>query len=95
MEELDEQSINAAIILENRVNERIREAIRHDVRKIVVELVNELLRREKGAMIMEVTTSLNQMLKGFVDERRKPLWEHNQEDFKEFEDAIREQTKTV
>lgn len=92
MEELSNQDINAAIILENRVNERIREAIRHDVRKIVVELVNELMRREKGAMIMEVTTSLNQMLKSFVDERRKPLWESNMEDFKEIDDAVREQT---
>jgi len=34
-EELDQQAVDAAIILENRVNERIREAVRHEVRAIV------------------------------------------------------------
>jgi len=81
MEELNDQDVNAAIILENRVNERIKASIRHEVRHIVTELVNELLRREKGAMLMEVTVSVNQMLKSFIDERRKPLWDSTPEEF--------------
>ena len=80
-EELDQQAVDAAIILENRVNERIRAAVRHEVREIVIKLVNELFREHKGAMIMEITTSINQMLRGFIEQERKPLWESTPEEF--------------
>ena len=73
--------VNAAIILENRVNERIKAAIQGEVRQLVTSITHDVLRKEKGAMIMEVTTSINQMLKSFVDERRKPLWEATPEEF--------------
>jgi len=80
-EELDQQAVDAAIILENRVNERIRDAVRHEVREIVITEVNRLFREHKGAMIMEVTTSINQMLRGFIEQERKPLWEFKPEEF--------------
>jgi hypothetical protein len=79
-EELNQQAVDAAIILENRVNERIRAAIRHEVRDIVIETVNGLFREHKGAMIMEITTSINQMLRGFIEQERKPLWEFTPEE---------------
>jgi len=30
---------------------------------------------------MEVTTSINQMLRGFIEQERKPLWEFKPEEF--------------
>ncbi len=79
-EELDQEAVDAAIILENRVNERIREAVRREVRELVITEVNRLFREHHGSLVMEVTTSINQMLRSFVEEERKPLWESTPEE---------------
>jgi predicted transcriptional regulator len=79
-EELDQQAVDAAIILENRVNERIKTAVRHEVKELVLQEVSRLLRDHKGAMLMEITTSINQMLRGFIEQERKPLWESTPEE---------------
>jgi len=80
-EELDQQAVDAAIILENRVNERIREAVQHEVRAIVTAQVNQMFNQCKTSMLMEITTSINQMLRGFIEQERKPLWEFKPEEF--------------
>ncbi len=79
-EELDQEAVDAAIILENRVNERIREAVRHEVRELVITEVNRLFREHHGSLVMEVTTSINQMLRGFIEQERRPLWESTPEE---------------
>ena len=81
MEELDQAAVDSAIILENRIRERIREELRHVLDSTVRQQVNEILRREKGSLVMEVTASINQMLRGFIEQERKPLWESTPEEF--------------
>lgn len=80
-EELDQQAVDAAIILENRVNERVREAVRHEVKAMVTAQVNQMFNQYKTSMLMEITTSINQMLRGFIEQERKPLWESTPEEF--------------
>ncbi len=80
MEELDQAAIDSAIILENRIRERIREELKHVLDSTVRQQVNEMLRREKGSLVMEVTASINQMLRGFIEQERKPLWESRPEE---------------
>ena len=79
-EELDQQAVNAAIILENRVRERIRDEVELVVRELVIDQVRASFGVEKGAIIMEITTSINQMLRGFIEQERKPLWESTPEE---------------
>jgi len=80
MTDEEKQAVDAAIILENRVNERVRDAVESIVRGLVVDQVRASLAVEKGAMIMEITTSINQMLRGFVEQERKPLWQSTPEE---------------
>ncbi len=80
-EELDQQAIDTAIILENKVRERVRDEVEHVVRELVVDQIRASLAVEKHAMIMEITTSINQMLRGFIEQERKPLWESTPEEF--------------
>lgn len=81
MKELDQAAVDSAIILENKIRERIREELKYTLGATVREQVSEMLRREKGSMIMEVTASINQMLRSFVEQERKPLWESTPEEF--------------
>ena len=80
-EELDQQAIDSAILLENRIRERVREEAGYAIRSTVETEVRRLFSEHKGAMLMEITTSINQMLKNFVAEERKPLWESTPEEF--------------
>jgi hypothetical protein len=88
-DELDQSAVDAAIILENRVNERIREAVQHEVRAAVTAQVNQMFNQCKTSMLMEITTSINQMLRGFIEQERKPLWEFKPEEFKGISDDTR------
>ena len=81
MEELDQAAVDSAIILENRIRERIREELKYVLDSTVRQQVSEILRREKGSLVMEVTASINQMLRGFIEQERKPLWESTPEEF--------------
>lgn len=88
-DELDQSAVDAAIILENRVNERIREAVQHEIRAVVTAQVNQMFNQCKTSMLMEITTSINEMLRGFIEQERKPLWEFKPEEFKGISDDIR------
>jgi len=81
MTDEEKQAVDAAIILENRVQQRVRDEVEFIVREIVVDQIRASLAIEKGAMIMEITTSINQMLRGFVEQERKPLWQSTPEEF--------------
>lgn len=80
MEELDQAAVDSAIILENRMRERVQHEVKFVVREMVENEVHRLLQQAKGAMIMEVTTSINQMLRGFIEQERRPLWESTPEE---------------
>lgn len=88
-DELDQSAVDAAIILENRIRERVQNEVHSVVRELVLSEVNNILRQAKGAMIMEITTSINQMLRGFIEQERKPLWEFKPEEFKGISDDTR------
>lgn len=79
-EELNQESVDAAIILENKVRERVRAEVQYVVKEMVTTEVHRLLQQAKGAMTMEITVSINQMLRGFVEQERKPLWESTPEE---------------
>lgn len=107
-EELTKEAVDAAIILENRIRERVAEAVKYSVREVVQDEVGRLISQQKGALIMEITMSINQMLRGFIEQERKPLWETRPEDIgltpedlnthmlgKEIDHAIRKQETSL
>jgi hypothetical protein len=81
MEELDQAAVDSAIILENKIRERIREELKYILDATVREQVNKMFREQKGSLVMEVTASINQMLRSFIEQERKPLWESTPEEF--------------
>jgi hypothetical protein len=80
MEELDQAAVDSAIILENKIRERIREELKYILDATVREQVNKMFREQKGSLVMEVTASINQMLRSFIEQERKPLWESTPEE---------------
>jgi predicted transcriptional regulator len=78
--EITQEGLDSAILLENRIRERIREETNHILKELVASEVRKLFLDHKGVLLMEITTSINQMLRGFIDEKRKPLWESTPEE---------------
>ncbi len=74
-EELTQEAVDAAIILENKVRERVQQEVNYVVGELVEAEVHRLMTQQKTVMLMEITTAINQMLRSFVEEERKPLWE--------------------
>jgi hypothetical protein len=83
-EELTNEAVDAAVILENRVNERVEKevekALASRLRKAVVAEVVKAISEEKQNMMMEISITVGKALRASELEGRKPLWESTPEE---------------
>ena len=77
MEELDNQALDAALILEDRLKERVLNVVQKVVINIVGREIHAAIEREKAAMITEITLSIGKALQSIEKDGRVPLWETN------------------
>jgi hypothetical protein len=84
-EELTNEAIDAAIILENKVNERVEKEVEKvlasRLRRAVVAEVVKAISEEKQNMMMEISITVGKALRSSELEGRKPLWESTPEEF--------------
>jgi hypothetical protein len=83
-EELTQEAVDAAVILENRVNERVEKEVEKvlasRLRKAVVAEVVKAIGEEKHNMMMEISITVGKALRASEMEGRKPLWESTPEE---------------
>ena len=83
-EELTKEAIDAAVILENKVNERVEKQVALNLnsmlRKAVKEEVQRAIHEEKHNMMMEISITVGKALRASELEGRKPLWESTPEE---------------
>jgi hypothetical protein len=79
MEDLDQVSIDTAVILDEKVNERVKNITNTYLGEVLGKLISmEFDKRfnvEKEKMLMEVAITAGKILGRAADENRKPLWE--------------------
>ena len=73
----DNQAIDAALILEDRLKERVQRIVERVVVNIVGREIHAAIDREKQAMITEITLSIGKALQSMEKDGRTPLWESN------------------
>ena len=83
-EELTKEALDAAVIFENKVNERVEKevekALASRLRKAVVAEVVKAISEEKQNMMMEISITVGKALRASELEGRKPLWESTPEE---------------
>lgn len=83
-EELTNEAIDSAIILENKVKERVeREVnriINRDLSKLMAHEVDKAFMAYKDSMLMEISITVGKIMRHTEEENRKPLWESTPEE---------------
>jgi hypothetical protein len=83
-DDLTKDAVDAAIILENKVNERVEKQVALNLnsmlRKAVKEEVQKAISEEKHNMMMEISIAVGKALRASEIEGRKPLWESTPEE---------------
>ena len=83
-EELTNEAVDAAIILENRVNERIEKevtrVINRELSKLISFEVDKAFMAYKNSMMMEISVTVGKIMRHTEEENRKPLWESTPEE---------------
>lgn len=74
-EEFDQEAVDSAIILENKIKERVRDIVGIEVAKAADRLVREAFSTYKKEMMLEMSITIGKMLRVVDEEERKPLWE--------------------
>jgi hypothetical protein len=78
-DELDQEAVDSAIILENKVNERVEREVNkflsRQVEKMVANEVHKAFATYKKEMMLEISITIGKMLRVADEEERKPLWE--------------------
>lgn len=80
-EELNQESVDAAIILENKIKERVQEIVVYEINKTVVNIIGKVFKQQQEAMMMEIAIKLGQIMRTTEKEHRRPLWDSKPEDF--------------
>lgn len=80
-EELNQESVDAAIILENKIKERVQEIVVYEINKTVVNIMGKVFKQQQEAMMMEIAIKLGQIMRTTEKEHRRPLWDSKPEDF--------------
>lgn len=75
--ELDNQALNAALILEEKLEERVKVIVQSVVVNIIGKEIHAAIEREKTAMMTEITLSIGKALQSIEKDGRVPLWEIN------------------
>lgn len=81
MNEMTNQETDTALILENELKRRVREVVAQVAADIVRKEMREEFRKQKEAMLMEVSITVGKHLRLIENEGRKPLWEATPEEF--------------
>jgi hypothetical protein len=83
-EELTNEAVDSAVILENRVNERVRKEVALTLNGVLKQAVTDEVRRifkeQKEIMLMEIAITVGKTLRTSDAEYRKPLWESTPEE---------------
>lgn len=79
--ELNQEAVDSALILENRLQERVAKIVEKVVVNIVGKEIHEALNREKQALLTEIIMTVGKSLQVIEKEGRKPLWEATPEEF--------------
>ena len=81
MNEMTNQETDTALILENELKRRVQEVVGSIAYDIVRKEMREEFRKQKEAMMMEISISIGKHLRLIENEGRKPLWEATPEEF--------------
>ena len=110
MNQMTNQETDTALILENELKRRVQDVVGQIAYDIVRKEMREEFRKQKEAMLMEISIAIGKNLRLIENEGRKPLWESTPEEFgltsaifntshiepaKEIPNALREQTPPV
>jgi hypothetical protein len=106
-EHMENEALDAALILEDELKRRVHAIVERVVINIVGKVIHEELNKYKAEMMLEVSIAVGKMLQVVENEGRKPLWEATPEEFgltheelnshniEKVTHAIREQTPSV
>lgn len=81
MEELNQEALDSALILENKLKERVERIVHVVVVNMIGKEIHAALEREKQAMMMEIAITVGKIMKNTAEEHRRPLWESTPEEF--------------
>jgi hypothetical protein len=83
-EEITNEVVDTAVILEGKVNERVRKEVERMLSGMLSKTVREEVRKamgeEKHNMMMEISITVGKALRASEMEGRKPLWESTPEE---------------
>ena len=75
-EELTNEAVNSAILLEGRVNERVEKEVNRildrQISKLTVCMRYSLAKLD--SMMMEISVTIGKIMRNTEEENRKPLW---------------------
>jgi len=74
-EEFDQEAVDSAIILENKIKDRVKVIVQQEVTAAADKLVREAFHTYKKEMMLEMSITIGKMLRVVDEEERKPLWE--------------------
>jgi len=77
MEDISQEAVDSALILENKLKERVHAIVERVVVNIVGREIHAAIEREKQAMMTEITLSIGKALQSIEKDGRVPLWETN------------------
>jgi hypothetical protein len=80
-QQMPNDEVDTALILENELKRRVREVARTVVRDEVRAQMEALFIEKKAEMLMEICIAVGKTMQVIENEGRKPLWEAKPEDF--------------
>jgi hypothetical protein len=100
MNQMTNEEIDTALILENELKKRVHAVVERVVVNIVGKVIHEELNKYKTEMMLEVAISVGAMLRSMEQDGRKPLWESDfpveiKHAITKENHAIREQTPSL
>jgi hypothetical protein len=78
---MENEQIDAALILEGELKRRTMEIVERTVVNIVGKVIHEELNKYKAEMMLEISIAIGKSLRMVENEGRKPLWESTPEEF--------------
>jgi len=80
-QQMPNDEVDTAIILEGEIRRRVREVATTVVRDEVARQMGMLFAEQKAKMMMEISINIGKMLNLVQKEDRKPLWESTPDEF--------------
>lgn len=80
-QQLPNDEVDTALILEGELKRRVREVAAKVVHEEVARQMGVIFAEQKAKMMMEISINIGRMLNLIEKEDRKPLWESTPEEF--------------